>query len=102
MIEEKEVYESEEIKQAQKNYDELVNKYKTKNALEKLILGQSVYASISLVFCLIMTAGIPVLLTMERYGLAVLVFLGAVYEAWWFLRKLLGCITLIVGGVKNG
>jgi len=95
-----ELLDKERFDREKANYDEAVSKIERKGSLQKTVLVQSLLASFSFTCALIMGVGTVFALSYQHYFVALFAFLGCWYEIWWSVRKLLGCITLIVGGVK--
>ena len=101
MTEAMELFDKQILDEAARNYKEAVQRIEGKNSLAKKILLETLMASISLVCCITLCAGSVALAVFKHPYWALFTVLIAVYEAWWFLRKMLGCITLIVGGTSK-
>jgi len=98
MTEAMELFDKQKMDEASKNYKEAIQRIEGKNSLAKKLLLETALASISLVCCVVLCAGSVALAVFKHPYWALFTVLIAVYEAWWFLRKMLGCITLIIGG----
>ena len=90
----------ERFNQEKRNYDEAVAKIERKGSIQKTILVQGLLASFSLTCALFVTVLSCSAIIYQHYILGMFGFLISWYELWWATRKFLGCITLIVGGVK--